>query len=220
MSKNQAQPPQYVLSGKISVQAVQVKDRILRRGRRHFSASTIECVAHFEFKSKSLQRAIYTLLWYFPLQHFTFTHTAHKTLFPHFLPSGGGGADPIMSTKYSNFPSSTQNIASLSSCVESSGVVSPAHLLIFCPVRLKHGAASMAAQPCDGPFKWASWGERLSRESHFNEESLAFVIVSIIWFLLGELHPKKVQETSIYFCNLTCGWLTKCSESPVCGLQS
>lgn len=212
---------------KISVQAVQVKDRILRRGRRHFSASTIECVAHLEFKSKSLQRAIYTLLWYFQLQHFTFTHTAHKTLFPHFLPRGGGGgggrggADPIMSTKYSNFPSSTQNIASLSSCVESSGrVVSPPHPLIFCPVRIKRGGPSMAAQPCDGPFKWACWGERLSGESHFNEEFLAFLIFSIIWFLLGELLPKKVQETSIYFCNLTCRWLTKCFAYPVCGLQS
>lgn len=146
---------------KISVQAVQGKDRILRRGRRHFSASTIECVAHFEFKSKSLQRAIYTLLWYFPLQHFTFhTHGSQDPISPFsakwWRGVGGGGGDPIMSTKYSNFPSSTQNIASLSSCVESSGrVVSPPHLLIFCPVRLKHGAASMAAQPCDGPFKWA-----------------------------------------------------------------
>lgn len=222
MSKNQAQPPQYVLSGRVKSQSRPSRWKTGYWGEegdtflhRQLSASHIlnsrakVCKERFTLSSGTFHFS--TLL----------SHTRlTRPYFPIFCQVVGGRADPIMSTKYSNFPSSTQNIASLSSCVESSGVFSPPHLPIFCPVRLKHGAASMAAQPCDGPFKWASWGERLSRESHFNEEFLAFVIVSIIWFLLGELHPKKVQETSIYFCNLTCRWLTKCSESPVCGLQS
>lgn len=77
-----------------------MRDRVLSThtaaAEKHFSALTIECVAHLEFKSKSLHRAIYTFLC-FPLQHLTFTHTTHKTLFPHFLSSGSRGGKKTQS---------------------------------------------------------------------------------------------------------------------------
>lgn len=180
MSKNQAQPPQYVLSSRVKSQSRPSRGKTGYWGEegdtflhRQLSASHIlnsrakVCKERFTLSSGTFHFS--TLL---------FTHTAHKTLFPHFLPSGGGVWGVGGQTQ---------------SCPQSIQTFHPApKILPHSALVLSHPAESFLhhifsfSAPCDSNTEPPQWqrnpvmvhssgqGERLSRESHFNEDFLAF----------------------------------------------